>query len=64
MKLFSALNSDPISLLPIDTQERYKESEFPIRVISDYIAGMTDDYAAKIYGSLFNPKAGSVFDKL
>lgn len=64
MKLFSALNSDPMSLLPYDTQVRYKESKSSTRVISDYIAGMTDDYAAKIYGSLFNPKVGSVFDKL
>jgi dGTPase len=34
------------------------------RVICDFIAGMTDEYAAKRYQQLFDPRIGSVFDRL
>lgn len=34
------------------------------RVICDYIAGMTDEYATKRYQQLFEPRFGSVFDRL
>jgi dGTPase len=34
------------------------------RVICDYVAGMTDEYAIKIYERLFVPRHGNVFEKL
>ena len=34
------------------------------RVISDYLSGMTDDYAQKLYSKLFLPNQGSVFEVL
>ena len=34
------------------------------RVVSDYLAGMTDDYAQKLYSKLFLPNQGSVFEVL
>jgi dGTPase len=35
-----------------------------MRVICDYIAGMTDEYATRIYERLFVPRQGSVFERL
>jgi dGTPase len=34
------------------------------RVISDYIAGMTNTYASKLYEKFFMPMSGSIFDRL
>ena len=34
------------------------------RVVSDYLAGMTDDYAQKLYAKLYLPKQGSIFEVL
>ena len=34
------------------------------RVVSDYLAGMTDDYAQKLYAKLYLPRQGSVFEVL
>lgn len=35
-----------------------------MRVICDFIAGMTDDYATRFYEKLFTPQKGSIFDRL
>lgn len=35
-----------------------------MRVICDFIAGMTDDYATKFYEKFFTPNKGSIFDRL
>jgi len=35
-----------------------------IRVLADYISGMTDTYAERMYNRLFQPGNGSVFDRL
>ena len=45
--------------LPDDGTEKGKA-----RVVSDYLAGMTDDYAQKLYSKLFLPNQGSVFEVL
>ena len=34
------------------------------RVICDYMAGMTDKYANRMYSRFFLPNEGSVFDRL
>lgn len=34
-----------------------------LRVLSDYIAGMTDTFAERTYNRLFQPGSGSVFDR-
>ena len=34
------------------------------RIISDYIAGMTDSYAQKVYANLFVPHRGSIYEIL
>ncbi|WP_026958111.1 anti-phage deoxyguanosine triphosphatase [Aliagarivorans taiwanensis] len=56
MELYQAFASDPERLLPLNTRSRWKiaaESNCQSRVISDYIAGMTDDYAQRLYQKMF-----------
>jgi dGTPase len=62
MELFEAFASDPYRLLPENTKERWslaqnKKDDVQMRIICDYISGMTDEFAAKLYHSLFTPKA-------
>jgi len=63
VSVFEALQSDPISLLPADAYAWFAVSG-EVRVICDYVAGMTDDFVLKTYDRLFSPRMGSVFDKL
>lgn len=66
-ELFEAFATDPKRLLD---KRAYREtiqgggSTPTARVICDYIAGMTDEYATTRYQQLFEPRFGSVFDKL
>jgi dGTPase len=59
MELFEALASDPERLLPKHTVHRWlyakKNNLNEYRVIADYVSGMTDDYATKLYQTLFMP---------
>ncbi len=63
MELFEALSSDPLRLLPSNSAKRWQfavnNKQNPQRVIADYIAGMTDDYATSLYQSLFNAHAAT-----
>jgi dGTPase len=63
MELFEALSSDPLRLLPKNSAKRWQQAEEKnenaYRVIADYIAGMTDEYATKLYQTLFLPNANS-----
>jgi dGTPase len=62
--VFEALESDPRRLLPNDALIRYEQSSGDLRIICDFVAGMTDSYLLKTYERLFAPRMGSVFDKL
>jgi len=67
LSLFDALSSEPEMLLPLSFQKFFNESENIIeqrRVVCDFIAGMTDQYANRFYERLFLPRHGSVFDRL
>ncbi|WP_026375011.1 anti-phage deoxyguanosine triphosphatase [Aestuariibacter salexigens] len=67
MSLFEAFASDPQRLLPENTCERWEQAEKQhngMRVIADYISGMTDEFASKLYNNLFVPKNGSLNDSL
>jgi dGTPase len=64
VSVFEALRSDPDSLLPEDAFELYEKSGKDLRIICDYVAGMTDGFLLKTYDRLFSPRMGSVFDKL
>lgn len=66
MELFEAFSSDPLRLLPENTRKRWQiaeENDNGHRVISDYISGMTDGFASKLYTNLFLPKAGGINDQ-
>lgn len=59
MELFNAFASDPERLLPENTQNRWRKANKTgngIRVIADYISGMTDEFASRMHGNLFLPK--------
>ena len=54
-------------LLPDDWKEYLFECNMEgerARVVSDYISGMTDDYAQKTYAKLFLPNQGSIYEVL
>jgi dGTPase len=70
-ELFEAFATDPERLLPKGDAQRWENAGGKVdkvvkqhRVICDYIAGMTDEYATKRYQQLFSPRIGSVFDRL
>lgn len=69
VELFSVLASDPERFLPASTKEVYKRQASlsereGMRVICDYVSGMTDDYATKLYEKILVPRKGSIFDRL
>ena len=63
MELFEALSSDPMRLLPKNSAKRYQQAldnnENPMRVIADYVSGMTDDYASRLHQTLFVSNASN-----
>lgn len=66
-ELFAAFMTDPKRLLMKRDWERSVPGGGATsieRVVCDYIAGMTDEYATKRYQQLFEPRVGSVFDRL
>ncbi|MEF8793579.1 anti-phage deoxyguanosine triphosphatase [Thiohalorhabdus sp.] len=67
MRLFAALASDPGRLLKTGFARRWWEAPSEaagLRVVCDYIAGMTDEYATRMYERLFMPRQGTVFERL
>lgn len=67
MLVFEALASDPEYLLGGGFLARYKKAtreEEGLRSVCDYIAGMTDPYAIRMYERLFVPRQGNVFERL
>jgi dGTPase len=46
---------------------RYEAAQSEIakkRVICDYVSGMTDEYATRMYEKIYHPHKGSIFDRL
>ena len=64
LSLFEVLQENPERLLPASTYQKYSQSQNPKRIICDYISGMTDIYATKLYHKLFSPDMGSIFDRM
>jgi len=67
MQIFQALASDPERLLKPEYVERWRIADTEHarhRVICDFIAGMTDEYATRMYERLFMPRQGTVFQRL
>jgi dGTPase len=65
MELFEALSSDPLRLLPTNSARRWQHAldngENAHRVIADYVAGMTDEYAGRLHQTLFVARASSSY---
>lgn len=65
MELFEALVSDPLRLLPSNSAKRWQQAldnnENAHRVIADYVAGMTDDYASRLHQTLFVANATTAY---
>ncbi len=64
VKLFEAISANPSRLLPKKYFKKYNDQNENVRIICDYLAGTTDDYATKLYHKIFTPSNGSIFDKL
>ncbi|GFM85098.1 deoxyguanosinetriphosphate triphosphohydrolase-like protein [Pseudomonas cichorii] len=64
VKLFDAISANPSRLLPKKYYKRYVSENSEKRVVCDYLAGTTDDYATRLYHKIFTPSSGSIFDKL
>jgi len=63
-KIFGALVSDPEKLIPKAAWNWFSEADPQRRRVCDYVAGMTDPYAERIYERLFIPGTGSSRDEL
>lgn len=67
LEMFEALLSDPMRLLPTELANEWQAAEQSgngQRIICDYMASMTDDYASRLYNKLFVPSLGSVFEPM
>lgn len=74
IELFQVLATDPKRFLPKTTLRRWDEvdkkqsdddyEKARMRVICDFISGMTDDYATRFYEKIFTPSKGSIFERL
>jgi dGTPase len=64
--VWDVLRGMPTDLLPSQHRERWARcngtSRDEMRVLSDYVAGMTDGYLTQLYERLFQPHHGSPFD--
>lgn len=66
-RLFEALSSNPESLLDTKNRQLYqeaKEEAQAFRVICDYIANMTDEYAYRMHERLFGFNTRTIFERL
>ncbi len=63
-RLFDTLLSDPKSLIPQASWQDGCNDSSTERRVCDYIAGMTDSYAERLYKRLFHPGFGSSGDEL
>ncbi len=61
--VFSGLQPRTAFLFPEDFRDIWEEANDlgKIRIACDYIAGMTDDYAERVYARLYLPQAGSIY---
>ncbi len=66
-ELFGAMTNDPTRLLPEDWRIRLGGCNCDddiARVVCDYISGMTDAFAGKMYARLFIPGSGSIYEPI
>ncbi len=67
LKLFEAISSNAASLLNAKNRQLYfaaADESAAMRVICDYIANMTDDYAHRMHERLFGLNTRTIFERL
>jgi len=64
LKIFEIYLHNGVRLLPPEVREESQQSNNPHRVLCDYISGLTDTSATRIYNRLTTPSAGSIFDRI
>lgn len=67
LRLFEAISSNPLSLLDQSNRTLYQQANDPcaaLRVICDYIANMTDEYAYRFHERLFGFNTRTIFERL
>ncbi len=67
LRLFDAINSNPASLLDNKNRILYKQAENEDeahRVVCDYLANMTDEYAYRMHERLFGFNTRTIFERL
>lgn len=65
--LFEAIASDPEHFLKTSFREEWEKADNDngkMRVVCDFVSGMTDEYATRMYERLFMPRHGTVFQRL
>jgi len=59
MAMFDAFKSDPLRLLPNSIKQEWINADSkgnnPDRILSDYLASMSDEHATRVYQNLFSP---------
>lgn len=67
LRLFEAINSNPRSLLDTKNRKLYHSAQTEdeaVRVVCDYIANMTDEYAYRMHERLFGFNTRTIFERL
>ncbi|WP_298626258.1 anti-phage deoxyguanosine triphosphatase [uncultured Legionella sp.] len=67
LRLFDAISSNPASLLDNNNRELFKQAEDEMqayRVVCDYLANMTDEYAYRMHERLFGFNTRTIFERL
>ena len=67
LRLFEAISSNPLSLLDTKNRLLFQEAvtqDDAWRVVSDYIANMTDEYAYRMHERLFGFNTRTIFERL
>ncbi len=67
LRLFEAIQSNPIALLNLSNRKKFQEAENQqqrMRVICDYIASMSDEYAYRMHERLFGFNTRTIFERL
>lgn len=61
VRLFEIFAANPRRLLPTAVHEQFELTGY--RAIADFLSGMTDVSAGKLYHKLLSPTSGSIFDR-
>jgi dGTPase len=67
LRLFEAISSNPASLLDTKNRELFKQAQdetAAYRIVCDYLANMTDEYAYRMHERLFGFNTRTIFERL